>query len=198
MCSVGWERSRGPRINTRGDTCRVEDLDFVHSSSGSVTAAHRPGLAWIALRRGRGIFLDIDGENFMRTWQTGQVRPVRIGRRRFSIAALALLGGAVIAIGCGGGSNHPTSPTATPSEGQNIGFVEGNHPIPHVAVISAAQLSAGNAISLNISNGSHSHTVSLTGAQVMQIAGGVRVSVESSTNTHSNGADPHAHTVTFN
>ena len=134
----------------------------------------------------------------MRTWQTGQMRPELIGRRQFSIAALALLGGATIAIGCGGGSNHPTSPTATPSEGQNIGFVGGNHLLPHVAAISAAQLSAGNGIILDISNGSHSHTVTLTGAQVMQIAARAQVSVDSSTNTHSNGADPHAHAVSFN
>ena len=77
-------------------------------------------------------------------------------------------------------------------------MVSGNHPLPHVAAISAAQLTAGNGITLEISNGSHSHTVTLTGAQVMQIAAKARVSVDSSTNPHSNGADPHAHTVTFN
>ena len=136
----------------------------------------------------------------MRTWQTGQMRPELIGRRQFSIVALALLGGATLAAGCGGASNSPTSPTvsATPPEGQNIGVVSGNHPLPHVAAISAAQLSAGNGITLEISNGSHSHTVTLTGAQVMQIAAKARVSVDSSTNPHSNGTDPHAHTVTFN
>jgi hypothetical protein len=136
----------------------------------------------------------------MRTWQTGQMSPERIGRRQFSIRALALLGGVTIAIGCGGASNHPTSPTATAPapEGQNLGVVAGNHPLPHVAAISAAQLSAGNGIILDISNGSHSHTVTLTGAQVMQIAAKTRVSVDSSTNPHSNGSDPHAHTVTFN
>ena len=134
----------------------------------------------------------------MRTWQTGQMRPEPIGRRQFSIAALALLGGAAIAVGCGGASSPPTSPTATASEGQNVGVVEGNHPAPHVAVISAAQLSAGNGIVLDISNGLHSHTVTLTGAQVMQIAARARVYVDSSINTHSNGADAHAHGVTFN
>ena len=113
----------------------------------------------------------------MRTWQAGQMRPELIGRRQFSIAALALLGGATIAMGCGGGSNHPTSPTATASEGQNIGVVTGKHPLPHVAAISAAQLSAGNGISLDISNGSHSHTVILTADQIMQIAAKDRVSV---------------------
>ena len=134
----------------------------------------------------------------MRTWQTGHVRPERIGRRQFSIDALALLGGATIAIGCGGGSNGPTSPTATPPPGENIGVVSGNHPMPHVAALSAAQLSAGVGITLEISNGLHSHTVTLTGAQVRQIADKARVVVESSTNPHSNGAEPHAHPVTFN
>ena len=76
--------------------------------------------------------------------------------------------------------------------------MSGNHPLPHVASISAAQLSAGNGIILDISNGSHSHTVTLTGAQVMQISAKDRVSLDSSVNPHSNGGDPHAHTVTFN
>jgi hypothetical protein len=144
------------------------------------------------------IFLDIEGGNLMRTRQKGQMRPELIGRRQFSIAALAFLGGVTIAIGCGGASNNPTSPTATPFQGGNLGVVSGNHPMPHVAAISAAQLSAGAGIILDISNGSHSHTVTLTGAQIMQIADKARVFVDSSTNPHSNGADPHAHTVTFN
>jgi hypothetical protein len=136
----------------------------------------------------------------MRTWQTGQMRPELIGRRQFSIAALALLGGVTIAIGCGGASNNPTSPTTTttPPQGQNIGVVSANHPMPHIAAISAAQLSAGAGIILDISNGSHSHTVTLTGAQIMQIADKGRVFVDSSINPHSNGAEPHGHTVTFN
>jgi hypothetical protein len=124
--------------------------------------------------------------------------PELTGRRQFSFIALALLGGATIAIGCGGVTNIPTSPTTTAPQGQNIGFVTANHPMPHVAVISAAQLSAGNGIILDISNGLHSHTVTLTGAQVTQIAARASVSVDSSTNTHSNGDEPHAHTVTFN
>ena len=128
------------------------------------------------------------------------MHPELIGRRQFSIVALALLGGATISVGCGGASNTPTGPTASapPPDGQNVGVVSGNHPLPHIAAISAAQLSAGNGITLDISNGSHSHTVVLTSAQVMQIAAKARVFVDSSTNPHSNGADPHAHTVTFN
>jgi hypothetical protein len=120
-----------------------------------------------------------------------------IGHRGFSIAALALLGGAII-IGCGGGSNNPTSPTTTASQGQSIGFVEGNHAAPHVAIISAAQLSAGDGVILDMSNGFHSHTVTLTGAQVREIAAKGQVYVDSSINPHSSGADTHAHGVTFN
>jgi len=70
--------------------------------------------------------------------------------------------------------------------------------MPHVASISAAQLSAGNGIILDITNGSHSHSVTLTSAQVMEISAKFRVSLDSSINPHSTGADPHAHTVTFN
>ncbi len=148
----------------------------------------------------------MNSRQIVATAQADQMGPGLIGRRQFSFTALALLGGATIAIGCGGASNNPTSPTPTPtpapspppSQGQNIGFVTGNHPMPHVAAISAAQLSAGNGIILDISNGLHSHTVTLTGAQVTQIAARASVSVDSSTNTHSNGAEPHAHTVTFN
>jgi hypothetical protein len=125
------------------------------------------------------------------------MRPELIGVRGFSIAALALLGGAAIIIGCGGGSNNPTSPTTTASQGQIIGFVEGNHAAPHSAAISAAQLSAGDAVILDISNGFHSHTVTLTGDQVRQIAAKGEVYVDSSINPHSNGADTHAHGVTF-
>ena len=125
---------------------------------------------------------------------------MRISRRQFSLAALVLVGGVTIAIGCGSAPNNPTSPTATTtaSQGQSIGVVTGNHPMAHSAVISAAQLSAGAGITLEIYNEFHSHTVILTAAQIMQIADKARVSVDSSTNPHSNGAEPHSHTVTFN
>ena len=134
----------------------------------------------------------------MRTRHTGHMRSQLMGRRQFSIHALALLGGVTIVVGCGGGSNSPTSPTATPPPGQNVGVVGSNHAMPHVAILSAAQLSAGVGISLEMSNGFHSHTVTLTGEQVTQIADKVRVMVLSSTHPHSNGAEPHEHTVTFN
>jgi hypothetical protein len=127
-------------------------------------------------------------------------------RREFVTAALALLVSAAITVGCGGGSSSPNSPAPTPtgpaptpsSSGDVTGVVEDNHPDPHVAVITAAQLNAGATVILNLSNSRHSHTVALTGTQVTQIAAHVRVSVVSSVSTHSDGSEPHSHRVTFN
>ena len=120
-------------------------------------------------------------------------------RREFVTTALTLLGGAAVAVGCGGGSSSPSSPTPTPtSSGDVAGVVADNHPEPHVAVITAVQLGAGAALTLDISNSRHSHTVTLSSAQVTQIAGRSRVSVTSSTNPHADGSEPHSHRVTFN
>ena len=65
-------------------------------------------------------------------------------------------------------------------------------------MISATQLGAGVALALDISNGLHSHTVTLSAAEVTQIAARSRVSVTSSTDPHSGGSGPHSHRVTFN
>ena len=120
-------------------------------------------------------------------------------RREFVATAITLLGGAAVTVGCGGGSSSPSSPTPTPtSSGDVAGAVADNHPDPHIAGITAAQLSAGVALTLDISNSRHSHTVTLSGAEVTQIAAQSRVSVTSSTNTHSDGNEPHSHRVTFN
>ena len=57
----------------------------------------------------------------------------------------------------------------------------------------AAELTAGNAVSLDITGMSdHSHTVDITAAEVGQIAQGTRVSATSSNNSS------HTHVVTFN
>ena len=63
----------------------------------------------------------------------------------------------------------------------------------HTAFISAAELSAGGAINLDITGGAdHPHTVALSAAEVGQIASGTRVQKRSTSNTG------HAHAVTFN
>ena len=117
-------------------------------------------------------------------------------RRQFAVAVTLVLLGAATASGCGGTPNTPTPPPV--NTGDLAGTVGANHDIPHVAIITAAQLSAAVGITLDISNGLHSHTVTLTDAQMRQIVAKVRLSVGSSVNPHSNGTGPHGHTVTFN
>ena len=123
-------------------------------------------------------------------------------RREFTVAAvLAALSGVTITISSCGGSDTPTSnptpnPTANPTptppaSGDKSGSISGNH--GHTAVITAAQLTAGGAISLDImGQATHTHTVSLSAGEVTQISQGTQVAKTSTTN------DGHAHTVTFN
>jgi hypothetical protein len=123
-----------------------------------------------------------------------------LDRREFTVAAvLAALSGVTITISSCGGSDTPTSnptppsptPTPTPSSGDKSGTISGNH--GHVAVITGAQLTTGGAISLDIQGqATHTHTVSLTAAEVTQISQGMQVAKASTTN------DGHSHTVTFN
>lgn len=83
--------------------------------------------------------------------------------------------------------------------GDASGSVLQNHPLPHSGVITAAQLSAGEALSLNIQGQAfHSHTLNLTDTQLRLIAAGCRVSEISSLDTHSTGTGLHSHIVTFN
>ena len=137
----------------------------------------------------------------MLTSPSGHRPPALADRRQFNAAFLRALLAAGVGSRCGGSPTHPTNlptPTPTNTSGDVVGTVSGNHPAPHVAIITATQLAAAAAIVLDISNGLHSHTVTLTGAEVAQIAVGTRVSITSSTDPHSNGLDPHSHTVTFN
>ena len=125
-------------------------------------------------------------------------------RRTFTLeAALAVLSGVAITIsGCGGGSS-PTSPgptpapTPTPTTGDKTGSISLNH--DHRAVITAAQLTAGGALSLNIQGGAdHSHTVALNAADIADIAANQRVSRESTEDGSGGIYGNHGHTVTFN
>jgi len=124
-----------------------------------------------------------------------------LDRREFTLAAaLAALSGVVITISaCGGGGSSPSAPstpapTPPPAGGgttDKTGVVGSNH--GHVAVITAAQLTASNAINLDIRGSSdHPHTVTLTAAEVASIAANTRVTKESSTDA------AHSHSVTFN
>jgi hypothetical protein len=127
-------------------------------------------------------------------------------RRQFTQeASLAFLAGVVVTVAdCGGGSGggsgndgygNPTggSPTTTlaaaPSDSKS-GTISGNH--GHTAVITAAQLTAGGALSLDISGtAGHTHMVDLPSLAVTQVKDGHKVEKMSTTTDH-------AHLVTFN
>lgn len=123
-------------------------------------------------------------------------------RRRFTslAAALAALSGVAITIGCGGSDSSPTSNsgatggtggTGGSASGDKVGTISSNH--GHVATITAARLASGGELKLDITGTSnHPHTVDLTAADLTAIAGGQRVSKESSNDA------AHTHTVTFN
>ena len=113
-----------------------------------------------------------------------------ITRREFTVeSALALLAGVAITVSsCGNDDDsNPTSPT----DGGSSGTVSANH--GHVAAITAAQITAGGALTLDIrGSADHPHTVTLTADEVRQIGAGQRVTKTSSSDSG------HNHTITFN
>jgi hypothetical protein len=124
-----------------------------------------------------------------------------LGRREFTVAsAMAVLSGVAITLtACGGDSSSPSAPspapTPPPADGGGssdvAGAVSSNH--GHTAVITSAQITAGDELSLDITGSSnHPHTVVLSAAELQQIGAGERVSKESSVDA------AHSHTVTFN
>ena len=127
-----------------------------------------------------------------------------LDRRGFTLAtAMAMLAGVAITIteACGGSSSSPTAtptpvptpvPTPTPgTSGDKVGAISSNH--GHSAVITAARLSQGGALDLDIrGTASHTHTVSLSASDLSDIAENKKVAHESSTDSG------HSHTVTFN
>jgi hypothetical protein len=81
--------------------------------------------------------------------------------------------------------------------GDNSGDVTGtvsnvNYHTHSGAVVTAAQITAGQAVTLTLTGSGHVHTASLTAQEVMDIGAGTRVSKTSSND------DGHAHQVTFN
>jgi hypothetical protein len=116
-------------------------------------------------------------------------------RREFTLdAALAVLAGCVITISDACGSS--TSPTPAPAAPTDInGAISANH--NHVALITAAQITAGNAIVLSIQGtAAHNHTVAISQADLTALRNRQTVSRESSTDL-SNTFGNHSHTVTF-
>ena len=115
-------------------------------------------------------------------------------RREFTLeAARALLAGCVITISDACGSS--TSPTPVTPPADVTGVIAANH--AHSAVITGAQITAGNAFILNIQGTAvHSHTVSITQADLTALKNRQSVARESSTD-FSNAFGNHSHTVTF-
>ena len=110
-------------------------------------------------------------------------------RREFTLeSALAILGAATITItGCGDGDDNGPGPSGQGETGR----ISVNH--GHAITITAAQITAGGALSLDIrGSATHPHTISLTAAQVASIGQNQQVSVVSTTE------EVHSHTVTFN
>lgn len=107
----------------------------------------------------------------------------------------ALIAGAILTVtACD--SDRVTSLTVGPGGTDRTGSISANH--GHVATLTAAQLAAGNAVTLDIrGTADHSHTVDLGGAEVVQIRNSQRVTTTSSTETSATFGT-HSHTVTFN
>jgi hypothetical protein len=110
-----------------------------------------------------------------------------LSRREFTLeAALAVLAGCVITVACD--DDNPNNPT--PPANVNATF-SANH--GHELTITSAQITAGNALQLTTtgSTATHTHTVSLSQANLQTLVSRQPVSVESSNDSF------HSHTVTF-
>jgi hypothetical protein len=119
-----------------------------------------------------------------------------LDRREFTAGAvLAALAGVMVTVsGCGGGYSAPSSP-GNPAPGggsaDKSGTISNNH--GHVAVVTAAQLVAGNAVQLDIrGQADHTHQVTLNAAALQAIMANQPVSTDSTMTSD------HQHTVTFN
>jgi hypothetical protein len=116
-----------------------------------------------------------------------------VTRREFTLeAALAILAGCVISIsetGCGGDSSTPApSPVGVVTDVP--GVVSANH--GHAVTITAAQITAGGAITLDIQGqATHDHQVSLSQANMGTLNNRQPVTVTSTTDAS------HSHSVTF-
>jgi hypothetical protein len=115
-------------------------------------------------------------------------------RREFTFdAALTLLAGCVITIseGCGKSS---TSPSDTPPTDVTAA-ISANH--NHTGVVTAAQITAGAAITVNIQgSAAHPHTVALTQGDLSTLKSRRSVTKDSSSD-QSNTFGLHSHIVTF-
>ena len=119
-----------------------------------------------------------------------------LDRREFTAeAALAALAGVVITVSGCGGSSSPSSPSTPSAAGgsssDKSGTISDNH--GHLAVVTGAQLIAGNVVQLDIrGSAAHTHTVTLTAGAIQTIQAGRPAVTDSTSSTG------HLHSVTFN
>jgi hypothetical protein len=116
-------------------------------------------------------------------------------RRTFLARAglVATWAGIPITISCGGDEDGGMNPPPSGGSGDVTGTVQAASGHTHSgAVVTAAQITAGNAVMLTLTGSGHTHTANLSAQQVMDVGDGVTVSVQSSTDSG------HSHTVTFN
>jgi len=114
-------------------------------------------------------------------------------RREFTLdAALAILAGCVITIAdtsCGSSTSPTPAAAAAPPADVN-GVIAANH--GHIAVITGAQITAGNTVSLDIrGTATHTHTVAVSQSDLSTLKNRQAVTMTSTTDSS------HSHTVTF-
>jgi hypothetical protein len=124
-----------------------------------------------------------------------RIEEAKVSRREFTVeAALAILAGCVITVSdaCSKDSN-PTTSTPPPTDVN--GTISSNH--NHTAMVQAAQITAGAAITLNIQGtAAHPHTVALTQADLQTLRNRQPVTKESSSDLSATFGQ-HSHSVTF-
>ncbi len=114
-------------------------------------------------------------------------------RREFLARAGLIATWAAIPIALTGcGDDYDNDTTKPPEDGDVAGAVGASSGHSHSVTITEAQLETGEGVTLVLTGSGHTHSVSLTAEEVMSIAGGQRVSKQSTRNSG------HEHTVTFN
>lgn len=122
-----------------------------------------------------------------------------LSRREFTLeAALAILAGCVITVSeaCGSSSSSTPAPSPAPVATADVNGVIGtNH--GHVAVVTAAQINAGGAVTMSIQGtAAHPHTVTLAQADFTALRNRQAINTTSTTDFSSFFGN-HSHTVTF-
>src|SRR3954465_4627077 len=123
------------------------------------------------------------------------VQESRYTRRQITLnAALALLGGCLITISDGCGSESPTTPTTAATPVADVtGGISANH--GHTAVVTGAQITAAGAVALSIQGtAAHNHTLSLSQADLQTLKNRQTVTHDSTSDASAFGV--HLHTVT--